>query len=330
MMRSNNLTKAALAGFSLALALGGCSSTNDNPGSGTGGASSSHGGTTGSGGSGAAGTTGQAGATGQAGTTGSGGGGATAGGGSSAAGTTGTGGGASGTAGVTGTGGTSGSGGSGGSTGGGAEGGRGGSGTGGRGGNGGGAGGVTGAGGHGGTTGSGGTAGGGSGTFTLTSPSLVDGAKFDGKYTCNGGALGGGVNPELDWAGVPAGTKSLAMTFIDTTLGEDSQFGQHWAIWNIPWDPSTSKVSMFPEALGMTLTGDLATAKQSGKFLAPCAQSVMNNMDDQYAFTLYALSTTTLNITGSTVANALTALRASTATTLGKVVLHGHAGLKGK
>jgi hypothetical protein len=56
----------------------------------------------------------------------------------------------------------------------------------------------------------------------------------------------------------------------------------------------------------------------------------MNNMDDQYAFTLYALSTPTLNVSGMTVANALTALRAATATTLGKAVLHGHAGLKGK
>jgi hypothetical protein len=80
----------------------------------------------------------------------------------------------------------------------------------------------------------------------------------------------------------------------------------------------------------MTLTGDLSTAKQSGKYLAPCAQSLMNNMDDQYAFTLYALSTPTLNVSGMTVANALTALRAATATTLGKAVLHGHAGLKGK
>src|SRR5689334_3350733 len=102
MMRSNHLTKSALAGFSLALILGACSSTNDNPGTGTGGTSSSHGGTTGTGGSGTAGTTGQAGTSGQAGTTGSGGGGTTGGGGSSVAGTTGSGGGgASGTAGTT-------------------------------------------------------------------------------------------------------------------------------------------------------------------------------------------------------------------------------------
>jgi hypothetical protein len=86
---------------------------------------------------------------------------------------------------------------------------------------------------------------------------------------------------------------------------------------------------MFPEMLGATLTGDLMNAKQNGKFLAPCAQMLTNGMDDQYVFTLYALSTTTLNVQGTaTVANALTALHA--ATPLGTALLHGHAGLKGK
>jgi len=86
-------------------------------------------------------------------------------------------------------------------------------------------------------------------------------------------------------------------------------------------------VTVFPQGTA-TLAGDLATAKQSGKFLTPCAQSVVNNMDDQYEFTVYALSTTTLSITGTTVANALTALKAITP--LGTAKLHGHAGLKGK
>ena len=43
----------------------------------------------------------------------------------------------------------------------------------------------------------------------------------------------------------------------------------------------------------MTLTGDLANARQvaplGNAFLSPCAQSLMNGMDDIYAFTLYAL-----------------------------------------
>jgi phosphatidylethanolamine-binding protein (PEBP) family uncharacterized protein len=138
--------------------------------------------------------------------------------------------------------------------------------------------------------------------------------------------LGGGVNPELDWSGVPAGTKSLAITFIDTTLGDTNPLGQHWAIWNIAWNATTGTPSMFPQGT-KTLSGDFASAKQSGTFLAPCAQSLMNGMDDQYAFTIYALSSATLNVTGMSVANALTALKATTP--LGTAVLHGHAGLKG-
>ena len=167
---------------------------------------------------------------------------------------------------------------------------------------------------------------------------LADGAHFDSKYTCQEtpalsgksvGGLGNGVNPDLEWTNVPAGTMSFAITFLDTTLinaGMD-QYGNHWAIWNIP-----ATVSTFPEAT-MTLSGNLMNAKQSGTFLAPCAQSLMNNMDDQYAFTIYALSTTSLNVTGGTgVAQARTAL--ATAMTAGQVlgtaVLHGHAGLMGK
>jgi phosphatidylethanolamine-binding protein (PEBP) family uncharacterized protein len=302
------------------------------------------GGSSGGGTSGGAGTSGTAGASGVAGTSGSagtGGSSGSAGTGGSSSGSAGAGGSSSGSAGTSGSGGSGGSAGSG--SGGSAGSGSGGNASGGRGGGAAGSAGTAGgsggnaSGGRGGTGGSGGgTAGsgsggttgtGGSGTFTLTSPTHAEGAKFAAKFTCNGGALGGGVNPELHWSGVPAGTQSFAMTFIDTTLGEDSQFGQHWAIWNIPWDGT--KVSMLPEALGATLTGDLANAKQNGKYLAPCAQSLMNNMDDQYAFTIYALSTPMLNVTGgTTVARALAALRATTPLATAK--LTGHAGLKGQ
>ncbi len=148
-------------------------------------------------------------------------------------------------------------------------------------------------------------------------------------FTCdmNNGTFGAGIIPELNWTGVPAGTKSFAMTFIDTTIGENNSMGQHWAIWNIPWNATTGIVSKIPQGT-KALTGELATAKQNGNYLAPCAQSLVNNMDDQYAFTIYALSTDTLAITGTSVANALTALRA--ATPLGTAKLTGHAGLKGK
>ncbi|HYQ44742.1 MAG TPA: hypothetical protein VER11_22310, partial [Polyangiaceae bacterium] len=143
-------------------------------------------------------------------------------------------------------------------------------------------GGTTGTAGSGGSSaGAAGKAGGGSGgstggSFTLTSPDLMEGAKFAKEYTCDAmnGTFGSGVNPELDWAGAPSGTMSYAITFIDTTLigGSMPQLGRHWAIWNIP-----STVMTFPKGT-KTLSGDLANAKQSGSFLTPCAQSVMNGM----------------------------------------------------
>ena len=120
-------------------------------------------------------------------------------------------------------------------------------------------------------------------------------------FTCamNNGQFGSGLLPQLIWSGVPAGTMSFAITFIDTTLGENSAMGQHWAIRNIP-----ATVSMIPQGT-KTLTGDLSMARQNGNYLSPCAQSLMNNMDDNYEFTIYALPTATLNISGTSVANAL-------------------------
>jgi phosphatidylethanolamine-binding protein (PEBP) family uncharacterized protein len=320
-MRARSGLIALFGSIALAASCGGSDDTTGTGGHGGGTAGTSGGaGTTGSAGtsgnagtSGGAGTSGIAGTSGTAGTTGS-------------AGTTGA---AGSTAGTTGSGGAAGEAGNGGGAG------RGG--TTGNGGSGGGRGGTTGSGGSGGSGGgtggsSGGSGGGSSGTFSITSPMQMNGAKFDGKYTCNGGSLGAGVIPELDWTGVPAGTKSFVLTFIDTTLGENMSTGQHWAMYNIPWNATTMVVSKIPEAT-KTLSGDLASAKQvspvgGGAFLAPCAQSVMNGMDDQYAFTLYALSTDTLAGSPTSVATVLSALK--NVTPLGKAVLTGHAGLKGK
>ncbi len=303
-MNPPKLFTFAMTGLGLAVALTGCAPAGTDGGSG-GSSSGSGGSSTGSGGSGSGGSISSSG-----GATGSGGvssGGSTGSGGASSGGSTGSGGASSG--GSTGSGGAS----SGGSTGSGGAAGRGG----------GSVGGSTGSGGRsggGGGSGSGGTAG---STFTLTSPDHLDGAKFGPMYTCAAmnGTFGAGVNPELNWSGVPAGTMSFAMTFIDTTIGETMAMGQHWAIWNIP-----ATVAQFPKGT-KTLTGTLMNARQNGAFLTPCAQSLKNNMDDEYEFTIYALSAATLSVSGTSVANALTALKA--VTPLGTAKLRGHAGLKG-
>lgn len=299
-MNSHKFIKLALAALAIVAIVTGCSSSSDNN-------------VTGAGGSSTGGTTATGGTTSTTGTTGTGGV-------ASTGGTTGTGGvastgGVSGTGGVVATGGVDGTGG---------------------------AGGVSGGAGHGGggtsgAAGSNGAAGSSGGGLTLTSADQADGAHFASKFTCQEspplsgktvGGLGNGINPDLEWANAPSGTMSFAITFLDTTLinaGMDS-YGNHWAIWNIP-----ASVMSFPEGT-TTLSGALANAKQSGTFLAPCAQSLMNGMDDQYAFTLYALSTATLNVqNGTGVAQARTALMTamSAGQVLGTAVLHGHAGLKG-
>ena len=304
-MRPVQLSRSALTVLGLAVALGGFGCTSSDGGGGTGGSPGTGGQNTGTGGSGTGGT-----ATG--GTTGTGGtatGGITGTGGTATGGITGTGGAA--TGGVTGTGGT-------------ATGGA--SGNGGHpatGGNGGGA-----AGGAGGNSGTGGSAGTSGGTLSLTSPDQAEGAKFGSMYTCaaNNGTFGSGVNPELDWTGVPAGTMSFAITFIDTKIGADMAMGQHWAIWDIP-----ATVTEFPKGT-TTLTGALAGAMQSNKYLAPCPSG-----NDTYEYTLYALSSPTLSVTGASgsatsnsagVAKVLAALKL--VTPLGTATLHGTSGPMGK
>ncbi|HTQ03595.1 MAG TPA: hypothetical protein VMI54_07050 [Polyangiaceae bacterium] len=185
-----------------------------------------------------------------------------------------------------------------------------------------------GASGSGGATGAGGT---GSGTFTITSPDQMDGAQFGMMFTCaaNGGNLGGGENPELDWSGAPSGTLSFAMTFIDTKLGAEMATGEHWAAWNIP--PAAMQM---PRGTTM-LTGDLMGALQTNKFLAPCPSG-----NDTYELTIYALATATLNVPSSTAGSGTSnspgvktvydTLHDSTKSmVLGTAVLHGKSGAKG-
>jgi phosphatidylethanolamine-binding protein (PEBP) family uncharacterized protein len=192
---------------------------------------------------------------------------------------------------------------------------------------------------HGGATGSGGAS---TGSFVIASNDVMDGAKFDVKFTCNGAMIGAGINPELHWSGSPAGAMSFAITFIDTTLGPDNSMGQHWAMYNIPG----TVMEIAQGALTKTLMGDISMAKQAtplnNGFLAPCAASLKNGMDDNYEFTIYALSSASLTVTGTSVAGVLEALgvlnssgKLTPAPTpnsaiLGTAVLHAHAGLHGQ
>jgi phosphatidylethanolamine-binding protein (PEBP) family uncharacterized protein len=105
------------------------------------------------------------------------------------------------------------------------------------------------------------------------------------------------VLPELKWTAGPPETKSYAITFIDVTLTKGTppkEQGYHWTMYNIP-----------PSTLGLAegTTTAAAPAKQTGAFLGPCpnfgSAPPTGKNTDTYEFTLYALGTETLSLSGS-------------------------------
>jgi Raf kinase inhibitor-like YbhB/YbcL family protein len=70
--------------------------------------------------------------------------------------------------------------------------------------------------------------------FTLSSPGLADNATLESRHAANANDCGGGnVSPELDWRGVPDGTKSFAITIYDPEGGKGLGI-VHWIVYRIP------------------------------------------------------------------------------------------------
>jgi phosphatidylethanolamine-binding protein (PEBP) family uncharacterized protein len=158
------------------------------------------------------------------------------------------------------------------------------------------------------------------GEFSITSADHADGAVFAPEATCE--ACGFDANkmvmPGLEWTAGPTGTMSYALVFLDMTLfAEDDPLGNHWAIWNIPAGTSTLPKSM--------KTADIpAGATQTGNFLGPCP-SFGGTATHNYAFTLYAMPTATVDVSTqgqatAVVGNAVTLFEANA---LAKVELTG-------
>eukprot|EP00638_Chattonella_subsalsa_P010118 CAMPEP_0117752230 /NCGR_PEP_ID=MMETSP0947-20121206/11482_1 /TAXON_ID=44440 /ORGANISM="Chattonella subsalsa, Strain CCMP2191" /LENGTH=136 /DNA_ID=CAMNT_0005570833 /DNA_START=155 /DNA_END=565 /DNA_ORIENTATION=- len=97
------------------------------------------------------------------------------------------------------------------------------------------------------------------------------------KYTCDGDD----VSPPLQWAGVPVGTVSLALTLDDP----DAPMGiwDHWVVFNIPSSTSgfVEDIQDFPlkTQFGSTSWGETT-------YGGPCPPSSIH----QYVFSLYALN----------------------------------------
>ena len=114
----------------------------------------------------------------------------------------------------------------------------------------------------------------------LASPEFADGAAIPIKYTCDGKD----VSPALQWSGLPAGTKSLALIADDP----DAPGGTfvHWVLYDLPSSASelpegVAKVETLPNGAKQGTNG----ARSLG-YRGPCPPQ---GNPHRYFFKLYAL-----------------------------------------
>jgi phosphatidylethanolamine-binding protein (PEBP) family uncharacterized protein len=143
------------------------------------------------------------------------------------------------------------------------------------------------------------------GVFTITSTKFVNGDTMPKEYTCNGKTMGSEKAPPLKWSGAPAGTKSYAMTFLDTSLfaSANPSMGYHYAIWNIP-----DSITKMPEGLsGTSPSPEMGGATQKSalgtKFFGPCPNQPADNCSktDTYVFTLYTFNQAKISPTSTSI-----------------------------
>jgi Raf kinase inhibitor-like YbhB/YbcL family protein len=117
----------------------------------------------------------------------------------------------------------------------------------------------------------------------ISSPAFAEGASIPAKYTCDSE----NVSPPLEWADVPADTKSLAVIVEDPDA--PSGLFVHWLLYDIP-----------PKEKGLTEGVGVAGPKSGGgtqgkngfgkiAYGGPCPPSGTH----RYYFHLYALSAAT-------------------------------------
>ena len=117
----------------------------------------------------------------------------------------------------------------------------------------------------------------------LTSPDVSDGKPIETKFACAkyGGAA---VSPALAWSGVPAGTKSLAVTMFDPDAGTKGFW--HWLAVDIP--PSVTGLAQGAGAPGALPAGATPVPNGAGQpsYAGPCPPA---GPAHHYQITLYAL-----------------------------------------
>ena len=131
--------------------------------------------------------------------------------------------------------------------------------------------------------------------FSLSSPSIQAG-KLSTAQVFNGfGCSGQNISPALQWSGVPAGTKSLALTVYDPDAPTGSGWW-HWVVYNLP-----ASTRSLPEGAGSADGQQLPAGTLQGRtdfgsagFGGACPPP--GDKPHRYIFTIHALKVETLEV----------------------------------
>lgn len=112
-------------------------------------------------------------------------------------------------------------------------------------------------------------------TITVTSPAFRDQGPLPERYTC----FGGGVRPPINWSGVPAGTRAIALVVDDADAPVKPYV--YWLVFDI-----SAQTTQFQE--GSLPSGALQAQASNGRaqYDPPCPRSGSHS----YRFTVYAMS----------------------------------------
>lgn len=134
--------------------------------------------------------------------------------------------------------------------------------------------------------------------FRLTSSDLPEGQPFRTRYVANEfGCHGGNQSPILEWSGVPAGTRSFAVTMYDPYKPPTSGWW-HWIVYDLP----LTTTGLPREAGSVGGAGLPAGAKQGlpdgdapqPHYYGPCPG--VGDPPHRYVITVYALNVDHLNV----------------------------------
>lgn len=131
-------------------------------------------------------------------------------------------------------------------------------------------------------------------TFSVTSPQFAHGATMANEQVFNGmGCTGDNISPELRWSGVPAGTKSYAVTVFDPDAPTGSGWW-HWVVFNLPATLDGLPLNAGQTALKLLPEASVQSRTDFGKSGYGGACPPVGDKPHRYFFTVWALNTESL------------------------------------